>query len=481
MTSRPKRITNQIVERNVHMQRNLDAQRRELHAFADENAKLSSVASAQSKIEVRRREAQQQACKNEQQYESRIRQEVDNRRLLERTKTQDAALASELDHEALEYERKRLDIQRICDDAPQLRELEHALKVAYLNKERAAQYEEKLLIAAKEQARIIAIEQRMEIDRQRAIAADGDKIGIKKEQFMQQRVILERQMREKEDQLKQAKLQTEYDKQVVDEIVQRINDEDEMDLRRRRELQASTARMVKEFEDQRKREIASAKLAAKLEEDRIMAYNRAVEARSEGVAAKKQAKRDEEDRILQKIVEETARKKVEEDEFNSLRDLLWEEELEAKRAAEQQLRKDRQSLMKREMMEANEHMLQSKAELKMREMEKEAVMVSLMRKKFAEDEAIERAEEEQRRQNKVHHKSLIEKQKSDRRQLYDDEQERERELARQESQREEYRRRVVQEARKRLLEEHAQKLKGFLPGTVFHDSEEYRQYYPEED
>ena len=105
----------------------------------------------------------------------------------------------------------------------------------------------------------------------------------------------------------------------------------------------ATARMVRDFEEQRKWEVAAARAAAKAEEDKILSYNKAVEARNEGVAAIKQAKRDEEDRILKKIVEEAARKKAEEDEFNMLRDMLWEEELEAKRAGEQKARADKQT------------------------------------------------------------------------------------------------------------------------------------------
>jgi Trichohyalin-plectin-homology domain len=475
--SRPRRVSSQAIERNIRAQRALDTQRRELNAFASENAKLSSVANAQSKIEVRRREAQQQACKNEELYEERIRQEADRRKMVERTKAQNEALTEELEKELREEERKKLEIQRICDEAPELRELERVLKIAYLNKERATQYEEKLLLAARERERIQAIEEQMELDRLRAVASEGDKAGAQKAKFAEQREILERQIREKEDQLEEARRQTERDKLMVDEIVRKINDEDESDYRKKRERQEATARMVREFEEQRKREVAAARAAAKAEEERIMAYNRALDARLEGVAAKKQAERDEADRILQKIIEETARKKAEEEEFNQLRDMLWEEELEAKRAAEQRARADKQATMKREMMEANAHMLQAKAEMRRRDMENEAIMVAMMKKKFAEDEAKERAEEEARRQAKLHHKVLIEKQRSEMRGMFDDERERERQLAEEAAAREEHRKRIVQEARKRLLEQHAAKLKGFLPGTAFKDADEYRSFY----
>ena len=58
-------------------------------------------------------------------------------------------------------------------------------------------------------------------------------------------------------------------------------------------------------------------------------------------------------------------------------------------------------------MDANTLMLARKEEVKRRDMETEAMMVAMMRKKFAEDEAKERMEEDHRWKNKLHHKDLI--------------------------------------------------------------------------
>ena len=474
--SRPVRITQQSVEKHIQDQRNLDAQRRELNAFADENAKLMSVAHLQSKVEVRRRQINQQACRSEQQYQDRIEQDVTHKRLIERTGQQNQAIAAELNREANTEQRRGLEIQRICEDSVELRELEHNLKIAYLNKERAAQYDEKMLRSAKEQDRIDEIEDQMEHDRRRAIYMDAAKEEARKMKFAEQRYVLQRQMRDKEEALVEARKQTVIDKDMVDDIVDRINQEDENDYRRRKEMQAKTAKMVRDFEEQRQREVIAAKVAAKAEEDRMMSYNKTVMARSEGVAAKKQAKKDEDDRILQKIVEEVAAKKREEEEFNVLRDMLWEEELEEKRAREQRARKDRQTEMKRDMMDANNNMLASKAVMRHEEMENEALMVSNMRRKFAEDEVRERILEERRREDKMKHKSLIENQRMEKRNMFDEERLREQEIAADDARREEYKKRVIQEARKRLLEEHAAKLQGYLPGKAFADTDEYQRY-----
>jgi hypothetical protein len=474
--NRVVRVTSQSVERAVLQGRAHDVQRSQLAAFAEENNKLLGAANAQTKIDIRRRQSQQQVCKSEEQYEERIREEQYKQKIKAKTIQQNQALATEMDREYAENERRSREMQRICEESPELRELEKALKIAYLNKERAAQFEEKLLLATREQERIQAIEEQMEYDRLSALQQEGNKKHAKKAMFEDQRMVLQKQMREKQQELYEAQQQIEVDRKMVDEIVRKINIEDENDIRTRKEMQAATAKVVREYEEQRKREVLAAKAKAKAEEDEINSYNKSIAARSEGVAAKKQAAKDEADRVLARIVEETERKRKEDEEFDSLRDMLWEEELEAKHSQESQARADKQRGMREEMMQANKSMLTIKRELRVKEAENEARMLVLMRKKFAEDDANERMKEEKKRQIKTKHINMIDIQRNERKEMY--QQERDEELAQAEEagRREEYRKSVILEARKRLLQEHAQKLNGYLPGQLFENPEEYEMF-----
>merc|ERR1712065_56880 len=128
------------------------------------------------------------------------------------------------------------------------------------------------------------------------------------------------------------------------------------------EQKEASRKMIKDYEEQRKREIAAKKAAEK------------------------------------------------EEEFNNLRDMLWEEELEAKRAADARERAGKQRRMKMEMMEANNRMMVQKAEIKRVEAEKEAKLLDIMRKKFAEDERLEKEKEDLKLNAKKHHMTLVEKQ-----------------------------------------------------------------------
>ncbi len=475
-SKRPIRITSEMIDKNIRQQRELEEQRRELAGFGAETANLLSAASAQTKIETQRRLAQQLQSKNEMIAEENFKRQAYDKKIKELTAVQNQALSTELEKDAAAEERRKREIQKICEEAPELKELEKMLKIAYLNKERAQQYEEKVQLAMREQERIQAIEDEMERERIRHIQSESNKDYKKRQMYEDQRSVLLKQIDERKKRLEEAKQQLEKERQMVNEIVYKIQREDEEEYLLRKQKQVQTAKMVKNFEEQRQRELERARAEAKAEEDRIAAYNRAMDARSEGIEAKKQAKRDEDDRILRQIVEETERKRKEEEEFNNLRDMLWEEELEAKRAQDAYERKMKQHKMKEEMMQANSDMMKFKQQQRLKEAENEARLVALMRHKFAEDEARERQEEENRRQSKLHHMSLIERQKEERKALYLQERAQELKTHNDAIEREEYRKQVIQEARRRLLEEHAARLKGFLPTKIFESREEYDQF-----
>jgi Fe-S cluster biosynthesis and repair protein YggX len=69
--------------------------------------------------------------------------------------------------------------------------------------------------------------------------------------------------------------------------------------------------------------------------------------------------------------------------------------------------------------------------------------------------------------------SLIEKQKYDRKVMYEQERSNEMYVNKLANDKEEYRKKVIQEARKRLLQEHAAKLAGYVPNKAFANQDEY--------
>ena len=69
----------------------------------------------------------------------------------------------------MEEQKRQREIQRICQEAPELQELENRLKMAYMNQERVQQLNEASQIIDMEKRRQMAIDQKMEFDRQEGI------------------------------------------------------------------------------------------------------------------------------------------------------------------------------------------------------------------------------------------------------------------------------------------------------------------------
>ena len=120
-------------------------------------------------------------------------------RIAQREKKEDEGIINERKRlEALQKERIEREIQRICESSEELKELERNIKIGYMNKERAAQHQEALLMKEVDHARDILIEQCMEEQRRKLIEKENDKDGNRRERLIAQKVQLQEQMQENE-------------------------------------------------------------------------------------------------------------------------------------------------------------------------------------------------------------------------------------------------------------------------------------------
>ena len=103
----------------------------------------------------------------------------------------------------------------------------------------------------------------------------------------------------------------------------------------------------------------------------------------------------------------------------------------------------------------------------------EMALRTKMLAKFEADEARERKNVLLRLEAKRNYVRDIEEQRLTKKNMYYEEIAREKEDLRQQEENEDFRRQVVAEARRRLLEEHASKLHGFLPKGVIKNREEF--------
>jgi len=106
--------------------------------------------------------------------------------------TQNEILKQKSEREMLE-----LEIQRICESSEEIRELERQIKLAYVNKERAAQQQELSLIRKVESARNHVIDEEMERRRRHMIKTEEEKELYRRNKLFEQKSVLQDQMKEK--------------------------------------------------------------------------------------------------------------------------------------------------------------------------------------------------------------------------------------------------------------------------------------------
>lgn len=107
------------------------------------------------------------------------------------------SIQNEMLKQKSEREMMELEIQRICESSEEIRRLERQIKLAYVNKERAAQQQEHSLIRKIESARNHMIEEEMERRRQHIIKTEEEKERHRRNKLVEQKAVLQNQMTEK--------------------------------------------------------------------------------------------------------------------------------------------------------------------------------------------------------------------------------------------------------------------------------------------
>ncbi|CAN0391805.1 unnamed protein product [Ectocarpus sp. 12 AP-2014] len=381
----------------------------------------------------------------------------------ERMSQQNQSIAEELQKRRAAKTREEVEIQRICQESEELKALEQRLKVAYVNKERAAQYEENRFQRQVENDKEQAIADKMEHDRQMALKTEADKVAARKKLLEVQRGALHAQMQERESLKREAMMEADRDREMVDVIVKKIEAEERAEQEQYLKSREETRRTVQEAERRRATELANRAKQEKEEKENIRKYMEMVAQREAKAEEERLRKKVAADAAFKAVVEQTEKQTNEEDELRMLRDMLWEEELEAKRIQDDEDRKRKAAESKLAMMEANEEQLRQRQERRAAEKEEENRLIQIMLNKFKEDEEREKRGEQLRERMKKEHKKNIEDQREERAVLYEKEKEFEMKDAHAERERELYRQRVVKEARRRLLEQHGAAVEGYLP------------------
>ena len=472
MYQKPTKVTQHMVESNVKYKRMLEEQTRDYISFSQESEKLNTRAKAEARFEKTRRANEQARIAAGQMFEQQVRRRKKDETQANRTFDQNRTLALELDKRELEAQRKELEIQRICDNSDELKTLEKHLQIAYLNKERATQHHEKLAIDRMLREQEIAMEDQMEYDRQEYLQREQEKIVEEREKHLKMQELLAIQIEERQRRQEEAELDAEKEKVMVDELVERIALE-EYGKREREIMERKKVEEEVVHHEQLRQQLLKIKEAEEDEEMRkIEEYAENMERRKREKEENIKAKKEEGDRAYQEVVKQTEARKGEEEEFEKLRDMLWEEELEKKKIQIDEEKARKEYDLRVELTEANRIMMEQKNKQRDLDLQEEVKFINAMKTKFADDEQRERDLAQKKREDRLEYIRQVNEQRSERKEMFEKEIEGEVMEAEKEREKEEFRQKVVEEARKRLLEEHARKLAGFLmPGTLKDEAE----------
>jgi hypothetical protein len=185
--------------------------------------------------------------------------------------------------------------------------------------------------------------------------------------------------------------------------------------------------------------------------------------RQEEKIQKEKEMEEEKKRMWKKIAQDTENFRKSRDDYEDLRNMLWEEERLERERKEEEEANQKQMKMKEELLRQNQEQIRLKREVLQKIEEEEKKIVQEMLEKFAADEEDERLRQEAAIQSREKYVAEAKQQREVKERMYKQEKEKQdRELNR-EAELENYRKTIIAEARRRLLEIHAPLLEGFLP------------------
>lgn len=180
--------------------------------------------------------------------EEAIQKAEENKRLQEHQLEQEEKLAVELaklKHEKLKDEKMR---QQVRENSIELRELEKKLRAAYMNKERAAQIAEKDAIKYEQMRRDAEIAKTMMEEHERVIKEENTLEDKRNKEKAQYYLDLEKQLEEQEKRKQEAYEQLLKEKLMIDEIVRKIYEEDQLERQQKLEKMNATRKYIEEFQ-----------------------------------------------------------------------------------------------------------------------------------------------------------------------------------------------------------------------------------------
>ena len=170
----------------------------------------------------------------------------------------------------------------------------------------------------------------MEASRLLEIQRLEDREHERTRKLVAQKEVLQSQITERKEERDKLVEETMRDRAMVDDVLEKIRREDEAERDAHRRKVEETRESVARYQEEVRARREAAEGQRRREEAEARAYNAMVEERYLREEEERKRAEDEKKSRFDKVVEETRNQTQSREEFEQLRDLLWEEEREAK-------------------------------------------------------------------------------------------------------------------------------------------------------
>ena len=358
---------------------------------------------------------------------------------------------------------QRLQKEIIINDSDEIKELKDAIEHAKLNKVLSRQMNQNLILRKQKLIKEAEEEELVlkEIEDQKK--KDEIEKEKKKIEFLKNREINLQQIREKKLQQEEAEKEYERDKKLVDDIVNKMIEEDiatKKEDQRKKEI--NKLYMQNAYKE---RDIIKQKEAEKekLQEEAIQKYHESVALREKHVAQKKNDLQKQKDKIFNKLCEEEAKRKAEQDYWDTVRSELHMEQDYKKTKLKEKEEEEKRQKMKDDVINSALKQMQFKEMKKKEEEANDAAFREKLMEKYAEDEKLEKEKQEKQRQQLIDIQNAIKKQKEEKYFQYQKQREKELNEYNKYKQEQDAKKYIIEQEKIRLLKENEELLKKYYP------------------
>ena len=293
---------------------------------------------------------------------------------------------------------QRLQKEIIINGSDEIKELKDAIEHAKLNKILSRQMNQNLLLRKQKLIKEAEEEELVLKEIENEKRKNEEEKEKKKIEFLKNREINLKQIRDKKLLQEQAEKEYERDKKLVDDIVRKMYEEDialkKEDQRKKEINKLFMQNAYKERDLLKQKELEN----DKKQDEAIKKYHESVALREKNVAQKKNDLQKQKDKIFNKLCEEEAKRKAEQDYWDTVRsELHMEQDLKKNKLKEKEEEEKRQK-MKDDVINSALKQMQFKEMKKKEEEANDAKYKEKLLEKYAQDEQLEKEKQKKQRE-----------------------------------------------------------------------------------